>query len=121
MAKYQWTRAVPGPQWDKFLLAALKCSTFGLSISRIISCNTPAGTITPDQASAHIGETVTVCGKVYSTKTLDSGRLLNGWFKKKLIFSLDRRGRFLSIRIERVDMLNQISLKEPSGGFACWI
>ena len=31
-----------------------------------------AGTITPDQAAAHIGETVTVCGKVYSTKALNN-------------------------------------------------
>lgn len=37
---------------------------------------------------------------------VNGGRFLNGWFKKKLIFSLDRRGRFLSIRIEWVDMLN---------------
>ena len=34
---------------------------------------TSTGTITPDQAAAHIGETVTVCGKVYSTKLLDNG------------------------------------------------
>lgn len=34
---------------------------------------TPTGTISPDQAAAHIGETVTVCGKVYSTKLLSNG------------------------------------------------
>lgn len=34
---------------------------------------TSTGTITPDQAAAHIGETVTVCGKVYSTKALSNG------------------------------------------------
>ena len=32
-----------------------------------------ASTITPDQAAAHIGEQVTVCGKVYGTKLLDNG------------------------------------------------
>ena len=31
------------------------------------------GTITPDQAAAHIGETVTVCGKVFGTKLLSNG------------------------------------------------
>lgn len=34
---------------------------------------TPTSTITPDQAAAHIGETVTVCGKVYSTRALNNG------------------------------------------------
>ncbi len=29
--------------------------------------------ITPDQAAAHIGEQVTVCGKVYGTRLLDNG------------------------------------------------
>ena len=32
-----------------------------------------SGTITPDQAAAHIGEQVTVCGKVYGTRLLDNG------------------------------------------------
>ena len=32
-----------------------------------------AGPITPAQAAAHIGETATVCGKVYSTKLLSNG------------------------------------------------
>ena len=31
------------------------------------------GTITPDQAAAHIGEQVIVCGKVYGTRLLDNG------------------------------------------------
>lgn len=30
-------------------------------------------TITPDQATTHIGETVSVCGKVYGTKLLSNG------------------------------------------------
>lgn len=34
---------------------------------------TSTGTITPDRAPAHIGETVTVRGKVYSTKLLSNG------------------------------------------------
>lgn len=34
---------------------------------------TSTGTITPDQAAAYIGETVAVCGKVFSTKLLDNG------------------------------------------------
>ena len=32
-----------------------------------------AGTITPDQAAFHIGEQVTVCGKVYGTRFLNNG------------------------------------------------
>ena len=31
------------------------------------------GTITPDRVATHIGEQVTVCGKVYGTRLLDNG------------------------------------------------
>lgn len=35
---------------------------------------------------------------------LNGGRLFNGWFRSRLIFLLDRRGRFLSIKIDWVDI-----------------